>query len=139
MKSTSQQRSVRKILDLQKNKLLEVDPEYQRGRVWTRIQKQFFMDSILRGYHIPLIYLHLKKGKAIGNFQVGDRLYIVDGQQRVRALYEFSEGAFPLLDPKKHPGASPSRSLISLARGLDETYTNLMIRRATVFSILNCP
>ena len=111
MKSTPEQRTVGDILKLQKNKLLEVDPEYQRGPVWTPVQKQFFVDSILRGYHIPLIYLHLKKGKAIGEFQIGDRLYIVDGQQRVRALYEFSEGAFPLLDPKEHPGRFP-KSLV---------------------------
>lgn len=111
MKSTSQQRTVGDILQLQKNKLLEVDPEYQRGRVWTPVQKQFFVDSILRGYHIPLIYLHLKKGTVIGDLRVGDRLYIVDGQQRVRALYEFSEGAFSLLDPKQHPGRFP-KSLV---------------------------
>ena len=107
MKSTSQQRTVKDILQLQKNKLLEVDPEYQRGPVWQPIQKQFFVDSILRGYHIPLIYLHLKKGKVIGDLRVGDRLYIIDGQQRVQALYEFSEGAFSLLDPKEHPGRFP--------------------------------
>ena len=111
MKSTPKRRTVREILELQKNKLLEVDPEYQRGPVWTRVQKQFFVDSILRGYHIPLIYLHLKKGKVIRELRVGDRLYIVDGQQRVRALYEFSEGAFPLLEPKEHPGRFP-KSLI---------------------------
>ena len=111
MKSNPHQRTVGEILQLQKNKLLEVDPEYQRGRVWTQVQKQFFVDSILRGYHIPLIYLHLKKGKVIGDLRVGDRLYIIDGQQRVRALYEFSEGAFPLLDPKEHPGRFP-KSLV---------------------------
>ena len=111
MKSTSQQRTVREILELQKAKLLEVDPEYQRGPVWTPVQKQFFVDSILRGYHIPLIYLHLKKGRVIRDLTVGDRLYIIDGQQRVRALYEFSEGAFPLLDPNEHPGRFP-KSLV---------------------------
>ncbi len=91
--------------------LLEVDPEYQRGPVWTQQQKQYFVDSILRGYHVPLIYLHFKKGREVSDLQVGDRLYIIDGQQRVQALYEFSEGAFPLLDPKKHPGRFP-KSLI---------------------------
>lgn len=111
MESTPHQRTVEELLQLQKNRLLEVDPEYQRGRVWTRIQKQFFVDSILRGYHIPLIYLHLKKGGTVGDLRVGDRLYIIDGQQRVRALYEFSEGAFPLLDPKEHPGRFP-KSLV---------------------------
>ena len=107
MISNTKQRTVKQILDLQKNKLLEVDPEYQRGPVWTRIQKQYFVDSILRGYHIPLIYMHFKKGNEVGGLQVGDRLYIIDGQQRVRALYEFSEGAFPLLDPRDPPGAFP--------------------------------
>lgn len=111
MKSTPKQRTVDELLALQKNQLLAVDPEYQRGPVWTRLQKQFFVDSILRGYHIPLIYLHFKKGMEVGDLRVGDRLYIIDGQQRVLALYEFSEGAFPLLDPKEHPGRFP-KSLI---------------------------
>ncbi len=111
MKSTSKQQTVKELLTLQKQKLLEVDPEYQRGPVWTRLQKQYFIDSILRGYHIPLIYLHFKKGNEVGGFHVGDRLYIIDGQQRVDALYEFSEGAFPLLDPREHPGRFP-KSLI---------------------------
>ena len=107
MKSTPKPYTVEKILKLRKGQLLLVDPEYQRGRVWTRIQKQFFVDPILRGYHVPLIYLHMKRGEVIGGLQAGDRLYIVDGQQRIQALYEFSEGAFPLLDPKDHPGRFP--------------------------------
>ncbi len=111
MKSTPKQQTVKELLTLQKKKLLEVDPEYQRGPVWTRLQKQYFIDSILRGYHIPLIYLHFKKGNEVSGFQIGDRLYIIDGQQRVHALYEFSEGAFPLLDPREHPGRFP-KSLI---------------------------
>ena len=36
MKATPQHRTVREILDLRRNKLLEVDPEYQRGHVWTK-------------------------------------------------------------------------------------------------------
>ena len=111
MNSTPKQRTVHELLELKKNKLLEVDPEYQRGPVWTLVQKQYFVDSILRGYHVPLIYLHFKKGKEVGDHQIGDRLYIIDGQQRVQALYEFSEGAFTLLDPKNHPGRFP-KSLI---------------------------
>ncbi len=111
MKSTPKPKTVQELLDLKKNKLLEVDPEYQRGPVWTRLQKQYFIDSILRGYHIPLIYLHHKQAIRVGGLQTGDRLYIIDGQQRVLALYEFSEGAFPLLDPREHPGRFP-KSLI---------------------------
>lgn len=111
MNANPKQRKVSEILLLKKRKLLEVDPEYQRGPVWKDEQKQYFIDSILRGYHVPLIYLHFQQGGSVNDLQVGDRLYIIDGQQRVQALYEYSEGAFPLLDPKNHPGQFP-KSLI---------------------------
>ena len=107
MKARPKHWPVREILDLQRNKLLEVDPEYQRGHVWTRVQQQFFVDSILRGYHVPLFYFHVQKGKKVGSLQTGDRLYIVDGQQRLQALWAFSEGAFKLLDPREHVGRFP--------------------------------
>ena len=107
MKASPQHWTVEHILNLRRNKLLEVDPEYQRGHVWTRIQQRYFIDSILRGYHIPLFYLHVQKGKTVGTHQVGDRLYIVDGQQRLQALWAFSEGAFKLLDPREHVGRFP--------------------------------
>jgi uncharacterized protein with ParB-like and HNH nuclease domain len=39
--------------------MLVVNPEYQRGVVWTSALKKRLVDSVLRGYPIPLIYLHL--------------------------------------------------------------------------------
>ena len=107
MNATPEHLTVGEVLDLRRNKLLEIDPEYQRGHVWTRVQQQYFVDSILRGYHVPLFYLHVQKGRKVGSHQVGDRLYIVDGQQRLQALWAFSEGAFKLLDPREHVGRFP--------------------------------
>ena len=43
----------------------------------------------------------------VGPLQTGDRLYIIDGQQRLQALWAFSEGAFRLLDPREHIGLFP--------------------------------
>ena len=40
---------------------LRVKPEYQRGTVWKLPQKQGLIDSLLRGYQIPLIYVHLEQ------------------------------------------------------------------------------
>ena len=37
---------------------LAPNPEYQRGEVWTRDQQMKMIDSVLRGYQLPLIYLH---------------------------------------------------------------------------------
>ena len=61
-----------------------------------------FIDSIFRGYSIPAFYLH-KKQTIAGPFQT-THLDIVDGQQRINAIYSYSEGAFSLLDPSEDSG-----------------------------------
>ncbi len=81
---------------------LRFDDEYQRAATWTTFQKQMFIDSILRGYSIPAFYFYLK-----GHFQpAGEdtqfpKYDVVDGQQRIRAIQEFREDGFDLLDPDK--------------------------------------
>ena len=61
-----------------------------------------FIDSIFRGYSIPAFYLH-KKQTIAEPFQT-THLDIVDGQQRINAIYSYSEGAFSLLDPSEDSG-----------------------------------
>ena len=68
------------------------DPSYQRqGAIWTRRQKQVFIDSLLNGFDIPKIYLH--EG---GDERDGKRYAIVDGKQRLEALNDFYSGTVPL-------------------------------------------
>lgn len=88
---------IAELLELYRNSMLRVNPEYQRGEVWGRTQKRKLMDSVLRGYPIPLIFLHHIK-KIVAGMQRED-LEIIDGQQRINALYEFAEGAYKLFDP----------------------------------------
>lgn len=87
------------ILDLYRNNMLRANPEYQRGEVWSRVQQKKLIDSVLRSYPIPLIYLHHIKKKVAGMQR--EDLEIIDGQQRIRALFEFAEGAYSLFDPVK--------------------------------------
>jgi 5-methylcytosine-specific restriction endonuclease McrA len=89
--------TVRDILQLKAQQMLVVNPEYQRGVVWTRPQQKKLVDSVLRGYPIPLIYFHHIRQQA-GKL-VSERFEVIDGQQRINALYEFHEGAFKLFDP----------------------------------------
>jgi hypothetical protein len=89
--------TVSDLLELKKHEMLKANPEYQRGLVWSNDQKKKLIDSILRGYPIPLIYLHRISHK-IGGLE-SNVLNIIDGQQRINALYEFCEGAFKLYDP----------------------------------------
>lgn len=91
--------SVREILELKDNNMLLVNAEYQRGAVWTEAQKKKLIDSVMRGYPLPLIYLHYKVRTVAGMRNEG--LEIIDGQQRINALHHFKEGAFRLFDPIK--------------------------------------
>ncbi len=50
--------TVHDLLQLKAQQMLFPNPEYQRGAVWTPAQKKKLVDSVLRGYPIPLFYLH---------------------------------------------------------------------------------
>ena len=96
--------SIRDLLELYRNGMLKVNAEYQRGIVWSSSQKKKLIDSVMRGYPLPLIYLHHIK-KSVAGMQRED-LEIIDGQQRINALYEFSEGAYKLFHPIKDDSAA---------------------------------
>ena len=70
---------------------LEIKPPFQRNPVWTAKQKSYLIDSILRGYPIPELYIQ-EFTDAEGN----DRYVVVDGQQRLRACEEFVAGKLQL-------------------------------------------
>ena len=61
---------------------IDTKPPYQRGPVWSNSNKQLFIDSMLRGFDIPKIYL-----RKINHPQYDWE--IIDGQQRLRAIWEF--------------------------------------------------
>ena len=91
--------TVGQLIEFERKKILQVNHEYQRGLRWTDMQKRMFIDSILRGYSIPAFYFH-KKQTSAGSI-TNTYFDIVDGQQRINAIYAYSEGAFPLLDPSE--------------------------------------
>ncbi len=94
--------TVRDLVELKKENFLQVNPEYQRGLRWTSMQKCMFIDSIMRGYSIPAFYLH-KIERAAGTLK-SESFDIVDGQQRIDAIYGYSEGEFALVDPADESG-----------------------------------
>ncbi len=99
MKAEPEDQKVCDVLDLKSKQMLFANPEYQRGAIWTRTQQKKLVDSVLRGYPIPLIYLHHIK-QAAGKL-VSERYEVIDGQQRINALSDYHAGAFKLFDPVK--------------------------------------
>lgn len=72
------------ILDLNRNNQLDLDPPYQRRSVWTKKDKQYFLDTIFRNFPSPAIFLHKTindDGKAT--------YHVVDGKQRTQTILEF--------------------------------------------------
>ncbi|MCC1495142.1 DUF262 domain-containing protein, partial [Cognatishimia sp. F0-27] len=108
MKTKIVPHTVSELIELKSNKMLTVNAEYQRGAVWNLKEKQLLIDSIFRGYPLPMIYLHKKK-QSVGKYSRDD-FDVIDGQQRLNALHEFFEGAFFLLDPlsKAQKGKLPA-------------------------------
>lgn len=72
-------------LEWQRQESLDLTPYYQRRSVWTPRAKSLLIDSILRGYPIPLIFLHnrldIEKSRTVRQ--------VVDGQQRLRTILAY--------------------------------------------------
>ena len=68
-----------------------VNRKYQRKLVWTEIEKIALIDTILRGFPIPLILL-AERPKLHGH----GKYEILDGVQRFNAIFGFIENSFPI-------------------------------------------
>ena len=75
---------------------IEIDPIYQRqGEVWSRTKQRLLIDSIINQFDIPKIYFHEhtrpfdRDGRRI-------RYSLVDGRQRLQAIWDFIDGEFAL-------------------------------------------
>jgi hypothetical protein len=74
-------------------KKIDMKPEYQReGRLWSRADKAFLIDSILNGYDIPKIYMADFTVGAVSLNRKGLPYAIIDGKQRLEAIFEFFSG-----------------------------------------------
>ena len=77
------------IKDLLKEKdNINPKPQYQISPVWNDNKKQLLIDSILRGYDLPKFYIRRTPKDKIYEFEV------IDGQQRMRAIWEFLDNRF---------------------------------------------
>ena len=81
--------SIRMLIDLQSR--INVDAEYQRGKVWSRAQQALLIDSLLRNFDIPKIFLRKRSDGSKFLFDV------IDGKQRLTAIWLFASNDVRLL------------------------------------------
>jgi hypothetical protein len=80
-------------------KKIDMQPVYQReGRLWSRGDKAYLIDSILNGYDIPKIYM---TDFTVGVVTLNKKSLpyaIIDGKQRLEAIFDFHSGDLRLDD-----------------------------------------
>ncbi len=86
--------SISRILEWHRDGGLKLRPDFQRRENWPQKAKIYFVDTILRGYPTPLIYLRPRLDSKTGL----SRREVVDGQQRLTAIIQFAGGEFRLDD-----------------------------------------
>jgi hypothetical protein len=67
---------------------VDLDPDYQRGHVWTKEQREAFVGFVLQGGSPPPIYinnLYVKQGYK----------EVIDGKQRIVSLLKWLNGDIP--------------------------------------------
>ena len=89
MRKETSEWSIRMLVDLQTR--INVDAEYQRGKVWSRAQQALLIDSILRNFDIPKIFLRKRPDGKKYLFDV------IDGKQRLTAIWQFAADDFRML------------------------------------------
>ena len=85
--------SINDFLNWYEEGTLVLSPKYQRNAVWTSSAKSYLIDTIVRGYPIPQIFLR----QTIDTNTRKTTREIIDGQQRLRAIIEFTENSFQIL------------------------------------------
>ncbi len=70
---------------------VDMDPDYQRGYVWTKKQKQAFVGAVLQNHHaIPIFWFNtLDIGKS----------EVVDGKQRLNAILGWLDNRYEEICP----------------------------------------
>ncbi len=101
MKSELKTRKLEELANAWRKGDLRVNREYQRGPRWRESQQQALIDSLLRGYDVPLFYVHLKPKINEFTRETETTVELVDGQQRLLAIRRYVDNEFPLPDPAK--------------------------------------
>lgn len=96
----------------QKDGALKLNPFFQRRAVWKPKAKSYLIDTIIRGFPIPIIFLRDAKSSLKTFAPLRD---VVDGQQRLRTVISF-------IAPELLKDYDPDRDDFTVAKEHNEKY-----------------
>lgn len=95
-KRSSTTKDVALLQQLHKEGQLKLAPEFQRNSVWPTAAKAYLIDTILSDRPIPILFFQRTTSP-----QTGRPVYdVIDGQQRLRAVFEFLDNRLRLSETK---------------------------------------
>ena len=108
MKFDASKWTVETMLGMIGSQQLRLQPDFQRFYIWNQKKEQGFIDSILREYPIPPVWIwrHVDDDGVI----VHD---VIDGQQRLTCIKKFVDNKFPV----RHMDRSPTPDVLKKEDG----------------------
>ncbi len=80
---SSYPKAISDLVLLYTNKMLNLEPGFQRNSVWNLRDRKKLIDSVLRNYALPAIFLYKRE-------EYGKTLYdVIDGKQRIETILMF--------------------------------------------------
>ena len=97
----------------QRTDQLQLSPSFQRRPTWPSDAKSYFLDSVIRGFPVPLIFLRERVALSAVEFI----REVVDGQQRLRTLFAY-------IDAKLLKDFDPLRDPFTIRSNHNQTYAD---------------
>lgn len=125
---------------------LKISPKFQRRGVWKTPAKSFLIDTLLRGFPVPPIYIRV--GQADDKKRTIRE--VVDGQQRITAVLDFVNGRFALTNSaasefrgKKFDSLTPGQQdsvrsysfICEIFHGVSDDQVLEIFRRVNTYSV----
>jgi hypothetical protein len=84
--------SIADFLEWSNNRLLELNPAFQRRLVWTETARSYLMDTIIRGKPIPKFFIRQRTDPSTRSTM----REVVDGQQRLHTILAYVKDGFQI-------------------------------------------
>ena len=120
LRTSPTNKDVSLLQQMHKSKQLQLAPEFQRQGVWPRPAKAYLMDTILSDRPIPLLFF----SKTVNPQTSRPGYAVVDGQQRLRAIFEFLEDRYRLPSTATTNAAWRGKKYSQLPNPLKEAILN---------------
>ena len=78
------ERTINELMLIFRNRQMNLEPGFQRKSVWSRRDRQRFVQSVLSNYPVPCIFLYCR------NLRGGIVYDVIDGKQRLETILMFT-------------------------------------------------